>query len=482
MSRRVHPLDVLSALVLENEQLWGRVATDVQWSDARAFFDQTGPRYHYVTRARGYSKTADAAGYLVADMLTGPTGARNYWLAADAEQGVLALDSIRGYVARTPALEGQIEVQTRKVVAPSTGAVLTVLPADAPSAWGLRPRNVIVDEFAQWAEGEQTRILWHAVRTALTKNPQGRLLVITTAGRPDHPAYAELEHARRDPRWRTSETPGPAPWMSEDAVAEQRSALPQGVYEQLFQNRWTSVDGTFLDAAEVEAAFVHSGPALRVESGRAYCAGLDLGTVNDASVLAVVHAEGRIIHLDHMMHWHGSRKNRVSLEAVAAHIETVNSRFRFRHLNVDPWQAELMIERLQRFHGVRCAERYPFTAASKSHLASTLLQTIRAGALHLYPAPGLREELLGLRLVPLSGGQGFGFDHAPGRHDDAVVALALAMVGAAAMPAGEGGTIHTLEWAADRVTRRGDLTLVGEQYLDKSGDRARSHSNQRRTS
>jgi hypothetical protein len=463
---RVDPLDVLSALVLEDGRTWGQAANGVQWADARAFFDMRGPRNHYNTRARGYSKTADTAGYWIADALTGPTGARSYWLAADAEQGGLALDSIRGYLSRTPALDGQLEVQTRKVVAPITGGELIILPADAPSAWGLRPRNVFVDEFAQWAEGEATRALWMAVRTALAKNPSGRLLVITTAGRPDHPAYAELEHARRDPRWRTSETDGPAPWMNADAVDEQRAALPVGIFDQLFMNRWTAVEGAFLDPADVEAAFVHAGPALRPVPGRTYFAGLDLGTVNDAAVLAVVHAEGRVVHLDHMMRWQGSRKQRVSLEAVAAHVEAINERFRLRRLNVDPWQAELMIERLEKFHGVRAAERYNFSTASKSHLASTLLQAIRAGSLHLYPAQQLREELLGLRLVPLSGGAGFGFDHARTGHDDTVVALALAMVGAGSSFVGEGGSISKLPDRGVPTTHRGDLILVGERYVD----------------
>ena len=472
--RRADPRDVLFALVIEDGRTWGEAATDIQVKDAFAFLNANNdaPRYHYVTRARGYSKTADAAGYWIADALTCPPGAQSYFLAADAEQGALALDSIRGYLSRTLPLAGKFEVQARKVVCVDTGALLNVLPADAPSAWGLRPRNVFVDEFAQWAEGETSRALWLAVKTSLPKNPAARLLVITTSGNPDHPAYAELEHARRDPRWRTSETEGPPPWMSTDALDEQRAALPAGIFEQLFENRWVAVEGAFLDPAEVEAAFVHEGPTLARNPSYTYTAGLDLGTVNDAAVLAVVHAEGQTLHLDYMMRWTGTRHSPVSLEAVAASVQATHARFRFSKLYIDPWQATLMIERLQRFHGVRCAESYLFTVANKGHLASTLWQAFRSGSLALYPAPRLRDELLGLRLVPLPGGAGaagaFGFDHARNKHDDTVVALALALAAAGAASPREGRSISLLDDGTNVPTiKRGDLTLIGTRYRDK---------------
>lgn len=94
---------------------------------------------------------------------------RFYWVAADQDQGRLAIDAIAGFVQRTPTLAERVEVQARRVLVPGTGASLDVLAADAPSAYGLRPAGVFVDELAVWPDTEQPRRLWEAVATAVAK-------------------------------------------------------------------------------------------------------------------------------------------------------------------------------------------------------------------------------------------------------------------------------------------------------------------------
>jgi hypothetical protein len=95
-------LAFLSSLVLEDGSRWGDVATPFQVEDARAVL-QGGVPYHYLTRARGAAKTSDLAGIAISVMLTqAPPGARLYALAADRDQARLLIDSIRGYVERTP--------------------------------------------------------------------------------------------------------------------------------------------------------------------------------------------------------------------------------------------------------------------------------------------------------------------------------------------------------------------------------------------
>src|SRR5207244_12766774 len=75
------------------------------------------------------------------------------------------------------------------------------------------------------------------------------------------------------------------------------------------------------------------------------------------------------------------------------------------------------------------AEEFTFSSASKQRLAATLLSTLNAGNLRLYPAEGLRDELLALRLVQSTSGA-WSFDHTSGGHDDRAVALALMAVAA----------------------------------------------------
>jgi hypothetical protein len=429
--------DVLAVLRLEDGRRWLEAAHDFQREDALAVLEGERP-YHFLTRSRGASKTSDLALVALADLLAADERLRCYWLAADADQAALAVDAASGFVARTPALAGRVDVQARRVIVPDSGAILEVVPADAPGTWRLTPHRIYVDELANWSDGPVARRLWEAASSAAAKRSDCRMVVLTTAGSPDHFAFKVLEHARSSPLWRVSEREGPAPWLDPDRLAEQRQRLPAAVYEQLFENRWTAAAGSFLDPAVVAAAFVPDGPALeRERDAGSYVAGLDLGTVNDRAVLAVGHRAGDRVCLDRMMAWRGSRRRPVDFAEVEQFIVQAHRRFRFT-LRLDPWQGLDLAQRL-RAQGVR-AEEFTFTSASKQRLAATLLSTVNAGNLLLYEAEGLRDELLALRLVQTSSGA-WSFDHRAGGHDDRATALALMVVAALERP---GGTLRML--------------------------------------
>jgi hypothetical protein len=426
--------DVLGLLRLEDGRQWIEAAHDWQRADALAVLEGAEP-YSFLTRSRGGSKTTDLSACALSDLLTAEERLRCYWLAADEAQGALALDCIGGFASRTPSLADRVEVQARRVIVPATGSTLEVLPADAPGAWGLNPHRVYVDELANWNDGPAARRLWEAASSAVAKRPDARLAVLTTAGSPDHFAFKVLEHARTSPLWRTSERPGPAPWIDVERLAEQRARLPHAVYRQLWENEWTVADGAFLDPAVVAAAFALDAPALERKAGAGgYMAGLDLGTVNDRTVLAVGHREGDVVHLDRMQAWRGSRVRPVDFAEVEAFVVDAHKRFGFS-LTLDPWQGLDLAQRL-RTRGVY-AKEFNFSTASKQKLAATLLSAINAGHLRLYEAEGLREELLALRLVQSTAGA-WGFDHKRGGHDDRVVALSLMATALLERGSGEG--------------------------------------------
>jgi hypothetical protein len=250
------------------------------------------------------------------------------------------------------------------------------------------------------------------------------MVVLTTAGSPDHFAFKVLEHARHSPLWRTSERRGPSPWMAADRLEEQRQRLPDAVYRQLFRNEWTQAAGSFLDPAVIDAAFCLDGPSLERDGAAVYAAGLDLGTVNDRTVLAIGHRVGDRVQLDRMMSWQGSRARPVDFAEVERFILEAHKRFGFS-LRLDPWQGLDLAQRL-RGAGVY-AEEFSFTSASKQRLAATLLSAINGGNLTLYDAEGLRDELLALRLVQSASGS-WAFDHRSGGHDDRAIALSLMAV------------------------------------------------------
>jgi phage terminase large subunit-like protein len=425
------PLALLAALVLEDGRRWGQAADTFQWKDAAAILDLAGVPYRYLTRPRGGSKTTDLAAIAVAVMFTqAPPGSRLYALAADADQGGLLLDSIRGFAARTPILAGALQITADRVTVPSRNVLLKVLPADAPGAWGLRPYFTIVDELAQWPETRRSLKLWEAVNTASLKQG-GRLTVMTTAGDPTHFAYSVLEHAREDPLWEVSEVPGPVPWIDKELLEEQRRALPESTFRRLHLNEWTESEDRLASLENFQELVTHEGP-LEPQRGVSYVMGLDIGIVNDRTAAVLCHMETDVdtgtrnprFVVDRKQTWRGSRESPVDLDEVREWILDTCRRYRDVRVVADPHQAFLLTQQLRK-EGVP-VDHFQFTQGSINRLVVRLLVAIRNHALALPNDPDLLRELARVR-VKESSPNLLRLDHDRREHDDLVIALALAL-------------------------------------------------------
>ncbi|HEY2182484.1 MAG TPA: terminase large subunit [Solirubrobacteraceae bacterium] len=414
-------MTLMNGLVLNDGHRWGAVATPDQRADAQAILTGSVP-YHFLTRAKGYSKTADVAGVLVVAMLTQlPAGSRLYAFAADKDQGRLLVDSIRDYNAATPELGNTLTIDAFKVTSPS-GSVLEVQAADAPSVHGLRPAFVVVDELTHWREGPETAALWNGITAGLGKVAGSRLAVICNAGSPEHFAYDELQKASADPLWRVHEIPGHAPWMPADRLEEQRRRLPDSVFRRLFMNEWVSAEDLLTTLDDLQACVTLDGPQ-QPSRGVSYTIGVDLGLKHDRTVAAVCHAAQHTIHLDRMEVWQGKKLRPVSLSAVEEWIFNAAHEYAYARVVCDPWQASGMVQRL-RHRGVRI-EEFTFSSQSVGHLAMTLHNAIREHRLALPNDPDLINELANVKLRETSPGV-LRMDHAAGKHDDRAIALALA--------------------------------------------------------
>lgn len=421
-------LELLAALVLEDGRRWGEAAEPFQWADARAILEpEADRRYHYLTRPRGASKTADLAGVNIAALLEqAPRGARCYALAADRDQGGLLLDSVRGFLDRTPDLAGALQVDQWKVTADS-GATLEVLPADEASSWGLRPWLVTVDELAQWRETSGPRRLFRSIFSALPKVAGSRLVILTSAGDPAHWSFEVLESARARPdRWRVAEVDGPTPWLDEADLAEQRAELPAWEYQRLHLNLWTESDERLTTVDDLRACVTLDGPR-EPERGRVYAVGVDLGLKHDRTAVAIASREwdepASPVALDRLAVWTPSREQPTPINEVEAWLLEAHRQFGGPPVVCDPWQAAQLTQRL-RSRGVEVVE-FAFTQQSGSRLALTLHRLIGDHELALPDDAELLDELANVRLRETSPGV-YRLDHTAQRHDDRAMALALA--------------------------------------------------------
>jgi phage terminase large subunit-like protein len=292
---------------------------------------------------------------LLAVMLAqAPHGAKLYGLAGDRDQGALLIEAMRGYVRRTPVLEGLLEISAFKVNVIGTGVTLEVLAADAAGAWGLRPYYVAIDELAQWSETTSSQRLFEAVRTAVTKMG-ARMVITTTAGDPAHFAYAVRAHALKDPLWRVHEVAGPVPWQEPAVLAEQQRALPAANFRRLFLKEWVEAEDRLATLDSLRRCAVLDGP-LPPQRGFEYVIGVDLGLKHDRTAVAICHALptdesaaglGPTIVLDGVEVWQGSPEDPVSLRAVFNFILNAANAYGSAKIVVDPYQAASLVQELR---------------------------------------------------------------------------------------------------------------------------------------
>jgi len=402
------------AILLEDGRAFGE-AMDGWQADDFAALDDPAHQHAYLERPRGHSKTGDLGTEAVVELVLGRPGAQLFCAAADQDQGALLLQDVVGKFERSPLLKPLVRVTRTEVIVPATGSRLRVMASDAPSAYGLRPDWIAVDELAEWRRRE----LWDSLWTATGKRPGCRMLCISTPGWDKAGIAWEVRQiAEREEDWYFASRGQCASWISAARVAQQERTLPRHVFDRLIMGRWVEGAGAFLTNVEVDQVFAGAGGG-HIERA---AIGLDLGLARDAAVMAeLVRLDSGVVAVTALITYTPRPGVRVDLRVVE---EEVAEWAQARRVPVvlDPWQAVLMAQRL-RAAGVEVVE-YAFTAGSRQKLFGTLLELIRTGRLRAQPHEALRRELLGLEVQET--GTGWRVDHQVGRHDDHVMAVALA--------------------------------------------------------
>ena len=402
------------AIVLEDGRPFGEVMEPWQYQDFEAL--DSGRFLHaFFERPRGHSKTGDIGTEAVAELMLGRPGSQLFCAAADEDQARLLFDDVTAKFARNPVLAGSVKVTGRDIVVRATGSRLRVLASDAPSAYGLRPDWIAVDELAEWRKRE----LWDSLWSATGKRPRCRMLVISTAGWDSTSIGFEVRSmAERESDWYFSSRGQCASWISPAWLDQQRRTLPAHVFARLHESRWVEGAGAYLTLAEVDAIFADDLPPV----GEPMAIGLDLGIRRDRSVISVV---GRLpdgsVAVESLETFRPSGGQAVDLRDVEASVAATAERYG-GPVVTDPWQAVLLAQRL-RARGLYVIE-YAFGPDSRRKLFATLLDLVRTGRLRAKPHEELRRELLGLEVQESAAG--WRVDHRPGKHDDHVMATALA--------------------------------------------------------
>lgn len=413
-------------------------ALDSGWR-AVAGHDVADPRLRgYLERPRGHSKTNDTAVSLAWVLFAASRPLSGVAAAADKEQARLLRDAIAKLVQLNPWLSKFLDITAYKVRNPHTGSTLEIISSDAATSFGLTPDFVVAEELTHWS----SRDLWDSLFSAAAKRARCMFIVISNSGYGQSWQWEVREAVQQHAAWYFSRLDGPvASWITPDRLEEQRKLLPPIAYARLWLNRWTSGVGDAIEPSDVRAAVTLPGPLAGPELGWVYVAGVDLSVKHDASsvvvlgrhvghceeVTAPAPARPRMANVLAELHggldsiadsvpdfvqYPGSGRIRVAavrlwqprgsggkidLEAVEREIANLHRLFRFGVVGFDPWNAALLIQRLQR-QGIP-TEEVPFTAGNLQSMSSAVLGVFREREIELFDHAELLADIGNLRIV-----------------------------------------------------------------------------------
>jgi phage terminase large subunit-like protein len=279
---------------------------------ARAAFGEQSELLCLLPRGQGKSRLV---GTLAVFHLLTVERAAVYIAAASRDQARVVFEYARD-VAQHELVADQVVVRHLELRGPDDG-FLRVLASDAALLHGLTPSLSIMDELHAFAKPD----VYVAMRTALLKRSDSRMIVISTAAQGAETPLGQLRaRALSQPLVRHSgalteaygeslamlswavpddgnvdnprvvKRANPASWITEAQLREQRQALHDLDFRRYHANQWTAQEGAWLTPGTWQAC---AGDA-HVEPGEKVWVGVDVGGSRSASAVVWVTDDLRV--------------------------------------------------------------------------------------------------------------------------------------------------------------------------------------------
>jgi phage terminase large subunit-like protein len=224
------------------------------------------------------------------------------------------------------------------------------------------------------------------------------------------------------------------PWQTPQYYAGQHSSLRPNAYLRLHENRWVTGTEQFLTEALWNACV---DPALRPVIQRPtfpVYGGVDVGIKGDnAAVVFVGQVGDRVVLASHRI-WRPTKHDPIDLEdTIEAYLRDIWQRGNVRAIYCDPYQMHRSITTLQKA-GIPIRE-YPQTSANLTEMGQNLFDLFKGRNVSLYESDELKAQALNTVAVESARGWRIAKEKTS-RKIDAIVALAMASMGAIDAPQG----------------------------------------------
>ena len=226
-----------------------------------------------------------------------------------------------------------------------------------------------------------------------------------------------------DPEWCSWQMPTSTnPHIAPEELDARRRTMTRAAYRQEYEAEFEDADGNVFRSQVLEDAFALRGPE-EPQDDRRYVAGVDLARTQDFTdvrILDVTDEPGRLVYHDR---WRGDTWA-VTVDRVAGALERYRALARVDATGVGDPIVEALRRKWPRVEAVK------FTTQVKGELVERLVVALEQGRLLLYDDERdvLKAELQAFRAETTPSGH-VRYAAPEGLHDDAVMALALAVGG-----------------------------------------------------
>jgi phage terminase large subunit-like protein len=317
-------------------------------------------------------------------------------VALDIEGSRVILGHAKKLVRGHPTLDRAISIRADSLIRRDNNARWTIASREHEASRGQHPNLILYDETG-WAKDDE---LFGSLLAAQASIEAPLMLITSTVGRTrTGPLWStKILADGGDPsvlwRWHGENR---SPRVTKAFLERQRRILLPAQYAREHQNLWFDGADSFTNAADVDAAMARDWTQQTSGApGLSYVFFLDLGSVHDATVLAIGHRDGDSIFIDSLDTLRGDHAHPVDMMRVEELIRERARQFRPSKIRVESWQGIAVAQALARRGGLP-VEVFTPTAKSNAEEWPLLAQALATRSLVLFPHAALREELLNLK-------------------------------------------------------------------------------------
>jgi phage terminase large subunit-like protein len=340
-------------------------------------------------------------------------------------QSMIMFDKILGFTQGSPILRGSVTRKTHTLIQLSTKSQIIALPCSEHMLRGYTANLAICDEASFIPESIITEIIFPMISTT-----KGTTILLSTPWDKNHFFYK----AFLNPDYSAHKIPSTEnPLIPPEFLEEMKQTMTQEAYLREYMAEFTEAATSYFQqelirrciekAQQLNLELYHSleQPILKGD----YFAGLDLGKLQDYSVLVVVQKtpEHQKIVYTHQF------PLQTPYSEVINTLMAADEKFQFRKLLADQSGiGEPVLESLQD-QGLTCAEGAKLTQDAKTELLTHLKLLMEQNQLAIPYNKTLCQQINDQQFKYGKNGK-LTFDHPPNTHDDMLWALTLAVYAA----------------------------------------------------